>query len=64
MSELDSFLISLNQVPYLPSSAQQVANTMSLLKGRSGKMVDLGSGDGRLVREEKFLLWGSQSCQL
>ncbi|XP_006015626.2 protein FAM173A isoform X1 [Alligator sinensis] len=39
------------QVPYLPSSAQQVANTMSLLKGRSGKMVDLGSGDGRLVLE-------------
>ncbi|XP_074867391.1 adenine nucleotide translocase lysine N-methyltransferase isoform X2 [Carettochelys insculpta] len=37
------------QVPYLPSSTQQVENVMSLLKGRSGKMVDLGSGDGRIV---------------
>ncbi|XP_066496823.1 adenine nucleotide translocase lysine N-methyltransferase [Tiliqua scincoides] len=39
------------QVPYVPASAKQVENVMSLLKGRSGKMVDLGSGDGRLVLE-------------
>ncbi|NWX93546.1 F173A methyltransferase, partial [Nothoprocta pentlandii] len=39
------------QVPYVPSNAQQVANAMALLEGRSGKMVDLGSGDGRLVIE-------------
>ncbi|XP_038274482.1 adenine nucleotide translocase lysine N-methyltransferase isoform X1 [Dermochelys coriacea] len=39
------------QVPYVPSSAKQVENVMSLLKGRSGKMVDLGSGDGRIVLE-------------
>ncbi|NXX23211.1 F173A methyltransferase, partial [Podargus strigoides] len=39
------------QVPYLPSSPQQVANTLALLRGRSGKTVDLGSGDGRLVVE-------------
>lgn len=38
------------QVPYMPSSAQQVANVMALLRGRSGKTADLGSGDGRLVR--------------
>ncbi|KAM8798481.1 adenine nucleotide translocase lysine N-methyltransferase isoform 3-T3 [Eudromia elegans] len=37
------------QVPYVPSSAQQVANVMALLEGRAGKTVDLGSGDGRLV---------------
>ncbi|XP_062444722.1 adenine nucleotide translocase lysine N-methyltransferase isoform X1 [Rhea pennata] len=37
------------QVPYVPSSAQQVANVMALLEGRSGKTADLGSGDGRLV---------------
>ncbi|OPJ87635.1 protein FAM173A isoform B [Patagioenas fasciata monilis] len=37
------------QVPYVPSSPQQVANTLALLRGRSGKTVDLGSGDGRLV---------------
>ncbi|KAJ6659716.1 hypothetical protein lerEdw1_018431 [Lerista edwardsae] len=39
------------QVPYVPSSAKQVENMMSLLKGRSGKLVDLGSGDGRIVLE-------------
>ncbi|KAM8798479.1 adenine nucleotide translocase lysine N-methyltransferase isoform 1-T1 [Eudromia elegans] len=39
------------QVPYVPSSAQQVANVMALLEGRAGKTVDLGSGDGRLVIE-------------
>ncbi|KAH0631818.1 hypothetical protein JD844_019652 [Phrynosoma platyrhinos] len=37
------------QVPYVPASVKQVKNVMSLLKGRSGKMVDLGSGDGRIV---------------
>ncbi|KAJ7305738.1 hypothetical protein JRQ81_010104 [Phrynocephalus forsythii] len=39
------------QVPYVPASVKQVENVMSLLQGRSGKMVDLGSGDGRLVLE-------------
>ncbi|XP_030067802.1 adenine nucleotide translocase lysine N-methyltransferase [Microcaecilia unicolor] len=39
------------QVPYIPASSQQVENVMALLKGRSGKMVDLGSGDGRIVLE-------------
>lgn len=37
----------------MPSSAQQVANVMGLLRGRTGKTADLGSGDGRLVRGEK-----------
>ncbi|XP_030315923.1 protein N-lysine methyltransferase FAM173A [Calypte anna] len=39
------------QVPYQPSSPQQVANVLALLRDRSGKTVDLGSGDGRLVVE-------------
>ncbi|XP_015215476.2 adenine nucleotide translocase lysine N-methyltransferase [Lepisosteus oculatus] len=39
------------QVPYLPASRQQVRNVMTLLKGRSGGIVDLGSGDGRIVLE-------------
>uniref|UniRef100_A0A8C8VGT9 Adenine nucleotide translocase lysine methyltransferase n=1 Tax=Pelusios castaneus TaxID=367368 RepID=A0A8C8VGT9_9SAUR len=39
------------QVPYVPSSAKQVENVMTLLKGRSGKMVDLGSGNGKIVLE-------------
>ncbi|XP_069665804.1 adenine nucleotide translocase lysine N-methyltransferase [Haliaeetus albicilla] len=39
------------QVPYQPSGPQQVANALELLRGRTGKTVDLGSGDGRLVVE-------------
>nr|XP_056722570.1 adenine nucleotide translocase lysine N-methyltransferase-like [Euleptes europaea] len=39
------------QVPFVPSSTKQVENMMSLLEGRSGKLVDLGSGDGRIVVE-------------
>ncbi|XP_047637007.1 adenine nucleotide translocase lysine N-methyltransferase isoform X2 [Phacochoerus africanus] len=36
-------------VPYVGASARQVEHVLSLLRGRSGKMVDLGSGDGRIV---------------
>ncbi|XP_028842707.1 protein N-lysine methyltransferase FAM173A-like isoform X2 [Denticeps clupeoides] len=39
------------QVPYLPASKAQVKNVMTLLKGRSGSVADLGSGDGRIVLE-------------
>ncbi|XP_055460541.1 adenine nucleotide translocase lysine N-methyltransferase isoform X2 [Psammomys obesus] len=37
------------QVPYVGASVQQVEHVLSLLRGRPGKMVDLGSGDGRIV---------------
>ncbi|XP_056117709.1 adenine nucleotide translocase lysine N-methyltransferase [Rhinichthys klamathensis goyatoka] len=39
------------QVPYMPASRAQVCNVMTLLKGRSGGIADLGSGDGRIVLE-------------
>uniref|UniRef100_A0A3B4AKD6 Uncharacterized protein n=1 Tax=Periophthalmus magnuspinnatus TaxID=409849 RepID=A0A3B4AKD6_9GOBI len=39
------------QVPYIPASKSQVRNVMTLLKGRKGGIVDLGSGDGRIVLE-------------
>nr|XP_061804981.1 adenine nucleotide translocase lysine N-methyltransferase-like [Nerophis lumbriciformis] len=39
------------QVPYIPASAVQVRNVMTLLRGRKGILVDLGSGDGRIVLE-------------
>lgn len=42
--------LNLAQVPYVGASARQVEHVLSLLRGRSGKMVDLGSGDGRIVR--------------
>ncbi|XP_070689500.1 adenine nucleotide translocase lysine N-methyltransferase [Pempheris klunzingeri] len=37
------------KVPYVPSSRDQTLNTMKLLEGRTGRLADLGSGDGRLV---------------
>lgn len=37
------------KVPYVPSSKDQTLNVMKLLEGRSGRLADLGSGDGRLV---------------
>ncbi|KAM7372154.1 hypothetical protein PAMP_009347 [Pampus punctatissimus] len=39
------------QVPYIPASKAQVHNVMTLLRGRKGSLVDLGSGDGRIVLE-------------
>ncbi|XP_051995154.1 adenine nucleotide translocase lysine N-methyltransferase [Xyrauchen texanus] len=39
------------QVPYMPASRSQVRNVMTLMKGRSGAVADLGSGDGRIVLE-------------
>ncbi|KAM9843983.1 adenine nucleotide translocase lysine N-methyltransferase [Aulostomus maculatus] len=39
------------QVPYIPASKAQVHNVMTLLRGRQGCLVDLGSGDGRIVLE-------------
>ncbi|XP_054246877.1 adenine nucleotide translocase lysine N-methyltransferase [Indicator indicator] len=39
------------QVPFQASGPRQEANALALLRGRPGKTVDLGSGDGRLVIE-------------
>ncbi|XP_068560193.1 adenine nucleotide translocase lysine N-methyltransferase isoform X1 [Cebidichthys violaceus] len=37
------------KVPYLPSSKVQTLNITQLLEGRTGRLADLGSGDGRVV---------------
>ena len=36
-------------LPYVPATPVQVTTILSQLKGRSGKVIDLGSGDGRVV---------------
>lgn len=36
-------------LPYVPATPEQIKVVLSLLKGGSGPVVDLGSGDGRLV---------------
>jgi len=38
-------------LPYVPATTTQVNNVMKLLNGRKGLLVDLGSGDGRIVIE-------------
>lgn len=51
LSHVWTCVCTLVQVPYLPSSKDQTLNTMKLLEGRTGRLADLGSGDGRLVSE-------------
>lgn len=46
---LSEAISTIFQVPYMPASKAQVNNVMTLLRGRKGGLVDLGSGDGRIV---------------
>ncbi|XP_026885579.2 ATP synthase subunit C lysine N-methyltransferase isoform X2 [Electrophorus electricus] len=36
-------------LPFVPATATQVKNVMNVLQARSGSLVDIGSGDGRIV---------------
>ncbi|XP_014210437.1 protein FAM173B [Copidosoma floridanum] len=36
-------------LPYVPATTEQVKNILQALKGRSGSLIDIGSGDGRIV---------------
>ncbi|KAJ8981872.1 hypothetical protein NQ317_008219 [Molorchus minor] len=48
-------------LPYVPATNEQIANILTALKGRKGSLLDLGSGDGRIVLEaakEKFVSHG------
>lgn len=36
-------------LPYVPATEIQISNIKSCLRGRRGSMIDLGSGDGRIV---------------
>ena len=36
-------------LPYVPATTQQVENVVRMLRTSSGKLIDLGSGDGRIV---------------
>lgn len=38
-------------LPFVPASESQVRNVLSALKGRKGALLDIGSGDGRIVIE-------------
>ena len=41
-------------LPYVPATAIQIEKVMLHVKGRRGKVVDLGSGDGRVVSELNY----------
>ncbi|KAG7190033.1 hypothetical protein KM043_006183 [Ampulex compressa] len=36
-------------LPYVPATTQQIQNVLKALEGRTGSLVDIGSGDGRIV---------------
>lgn len=36
-------------LPFVPATPIQIEKILHLLRGRGGKVVDLGSGDGRVV---------------
>jgi hypothetical protein len=36
-------------LPFVPATTSQVSNVMRALKGRKGNLLDIGSGDGRIV---------------
>ena len=41
-------------LPYVPATEEQVTNIVKALGGRRGTLVDLGSGDGRIVSLIKY----------
>lgn len=43
-------------LPYVPATDAQVRNVIRCLKNRKGNMIDLGSGDGRLVSIRIFMV--------
>jgi methylase of polypeptide subunit release factors len=36
-------------LPYIPATRTQISNILQALEGRRGTLLDLGSGDGRIV---------------
>lgn len=41
-------------LPYVPATDRQVKNVMKILRKRKGNVIDLGSGDGRIVSYYNF----------
>nr|XP_002741906.2 PREDICTED: protein FAM173B-like [Saccoglossus kowalevskii] len=36
-------------LPYVPATTKQIENVMKAIRGRKGNLIDIGSGDGRIV---------------
>lgn len=41
-------------LPFVPATNTQVRNVLSVLRSRPGTLVDIGSGDGRIVSHVQF----------
>lgn len=39
-------------LPYVPATPVQLESVLRHMRGRTGRVVDLGSGDGRVVSEQ------------
>lgn len=47
-------------VPFVPATTKQIENVVKVLRSRRGPLVDIGSGDGRIVSyAETFASWES-----
>ncbi|KAK9892754.1 hypothetical protein WA026_021947 [Henosepilachna vigintioctopunctata] len=51
-------------LPYIPATDKQIKNVLCALKGRTGSLIDLGSGDGRIVLETAKLNFLSHGVEL
>lgn len=41
-------------LPFVPATTAQVKNVFTALAGRSGTLIDIGSGDGRIVSKKEW----------
>ena len=48
-------------LPFVPATSQQLANVLVALKGKSGNLLDIGSGDGRIV--SNFFFYKSKNVK-
>lgn len=51
-------------VPFVPATAKQVENVLKALRSRRGPLVDVGSGDGRIVSYAKTCRLGARIVKI
>lgn len=44
-------------LPFVPATSAQIQNVLKMLENRSGSLVDIGSGDGRIVSYGRCILF-------
>ncbi|XP_063699302.1 ATP synthase subunit C lysine N-methyltransferase [Culicoides brevitarsis] len=51
-------------LPYVPATTKQMQNVFSCLPAKKGRLLDIGSGDGRIVIETARKGWKSDGVEL